>query len=47
MASLVTNLPLIFRRVPRPVLMKVGFSTALQVAVGVAVLTGQHFLVRS
>ena len=47
MASLVTNLPLIFRRVPRPVLVKVAFSTSLQVAVGVAVLTGQHFLVRS
>jgi uncharacterized membrane protein (DUF4010 family) len=45
MASLVTNLPLIFRRVQRPVLMKVAFSTSLQVAIGVAVLTGQHFLV--
>jgi uncharacterized membrane protein (DUF4010 family) len=45
MASLATNLPLIFRRVSRPILVKVTLSTALQVAVGVAVLTGQRFLV--
>ncbi len=44
MASLATNLPLIFRKVPRPVLVKVALSTTLQVIVGVAVLTGQHFL---
>ena len=44
MASLVTNLPLIFKRVTRPVLFKVTFSTALQVALGIAVLAGQRFL---
>ncbi|HTP52965.1 MAG TPA: DUF4010 domain-containing protein [Anaeromyxobacteraceae bacterium] len=44
MASLVTNLPLIFKRVTRLVLFKVTFSTALQVALGIAVLAGQRFL---
>jgi uncharacterized membrane protein (DUF4010 family) len=44
MASLVTNLPLIFKRVTRLVLFKVTLSTALQVALGIAVLIGQHFL---
>lgn len=44
MASLVTNLPLIFKRVTRSVLFKVTFSTALQVTLGVAVLAGQRFL---
>ena len=44
MASLATNLPLIFRRVSRPIMVKVALSTALQVAVGVAVLAGQRFL---
>jgi uncharacterized membrane protein (DUF4010 family) len=44
MASLVTNLPLIFRRVPRPTFTKVGLWTALQVAIGLGVLTGQRFL---
>jgi uncharacterized membrane protein (DUF4010 family) len=45
MASLATNLPLIYRKVSRPILVKVTLSTTLQVIVGVAVLTGQHFLV--
>ena len=45
MASLMTNLPLIFKRVSRPILCKVAWSTTLQVAVGVAVLTSQRFLV--
>jgi hypothetical protein len=45
MASLMTNLPLIFKRVSRPILYKVAWSTTLQVAVGVAVLTSQRFLV--
>jgi len=40
-----TNLPLIFKRVSRPILYKVAWSTTLQVAVGVAVLTSQRFLV--
>ena len=46
MASLVTNLPLIFKRVTRPVLLKVTLSTALQVTLGIAVLAGQRFLFR-
>jgi uncharacterized membrane protein (DUF4010 family) len=44
MASLATNLPLIQRRVERPVLVKVALSTGLQVAIGVAVLAGQRYL---
>jgi len=44
MASLVTNLPLIFKRVTRPVLFKVVLSTALQVTLGIAVLAGQRFV---
>ncbi len=44
MASLLTNLPLIFKRVPRPVLFKLSLSTALQVAIGIGVLAGQRFL---
>jgi len=47
MASLVTNLPLIFKRVTRPVLLKVILSTALQVTLGIAVLAGQRFLFHS
>jgi len=46
MASLVTNLPLILKRVTRPVLLKVTLSTALQVTLGIAVLAGQRFLFR-
>ena len=45
MASLMTNLPLIFRRVSRPVLFKVTLSTSVQVAIGVGMLTCQRFLV--
>jgi len=44
MASLLTNLPLIFKRVTRPALFKVTLSTALQVALGITVLAGQRFL---
>jgi uncharacterized membrane protein (DUF4010 family) len=44
MASLATNLPLIFRRVSRTVLFQVAFSTTLQVAAGLAVLIGQQLL---
>lgn len=47
MASLLTNLPLIFRRVTRPVLLKVALSTCLQVAIGVITLIGQRFLIFS
>jgi len=47
MASLATNLPLIFKRVTRPVLFKVSLSTALQVAIGVMVLVGQRYWVHN
>ena len=45
MASALTNLPVVFKRLSRPVLLKVAFSTTLQVAVGIVVLAAQHFLV--
>jgi len=45
MASSVTNLPVVFKRVSRPLLLKIAFSTALQVVVGLAVLAGQHLLI--
>jgi len=44
MASSLTNLPLIFKRLSRPVLMKIVFSTTLQVAIGIAVLAVQRFV---
>ena len=34
MASALTNLPVVFKRLSRPALMKIAFSTTLQVAVG-------------
>jgi uncharacterized membrane protein (DUF4010 family) len=45
MASALTNLPVIFKRLSRPALMKIVFSTTLQVAVGIAVLAVQRFVV--
>ena len=45
MASALTNLPVVFKRLSRPVLLKVAFSTSLQVAVGIAVLAAQRFLI--
>ena len=44
MASAVTNIPLVFRRLSRPILFKIAGSTALQVVVGIAVLAVQHFI---
>ena len=45
MASALTNLPVIFKRLSRPALMRIVFSTTLQVAVGIAVLAVQRFVV--
>jgi len=42
--SALTNLPLIFKRLSRPLLMKVAFSTSLQVATGIGVLAAQRYL---
>ena len=44
MASALTNLPLVFKRLDRPVWIRIAFSTTLQVAVGIAILAGQRFL---
>ena len=44
MASALTNLPVVFKRVPRPVLLKIAFSTSAQVVVGIAALAVQRFL---
>ena len=44
MASALTNLPMIFKHLPRPMLLKVVRSTALQVAIGIAVLAAQRFV---
>jgi len=45
MASAITNLPLIFKRLPRPMLKKVALSTALQIVIGTAVLAIQRFVI--
>jgi uncharacterized membrane protein (DUF4010 family) len=45
MASALTNLPLVFKHLPRPALRRVAISTALQVVIGTAVLAIQRFLV--
>jgi uncharacterized membrane protein (DUF4010 family) len=44
-ASALTNLPLVFKQLPRPVLTKVTVLTMLQAAVGVAVLAVQHLVI--
>jgi len=46
MASALTNIPLVFRHLSRPLLLRIAGSTALQVAAGVAVLALQHFALR-
>ncbi|MGA9528705.1 MAG: DUF4010 domain-containing protein [Terriglobales bacterium] len=43
MASALTNVPVIFKRLSRTVWMKAAFSTTLQIVAGVAVLAVQHF----
>lgn len=45
MASALTNLPLVFKHLPRPALRRVVVSTALQVTIGITVLAIQHFLI--
>ena len=45
MASTVTNLPVVFKRLSRSLQLKITLSTTLQIAVGLAVLAVQRFLV--
>jgi len=45
MSSAMTNLPMVFKRLPRPAFMKMLLSTALQVGAGIGVLAIQHFLI--
>jgi uncharacterized membrane protein (DUF4010 family) len=42
MASAFTNLPLVFRRLPRRLLLRIVSSTCIQIAVGIVVLAVQH-----
>jgi len=43
MGSALTNVPLVFKRLSRPLLFRVASSTALQIVVGIAVLAVQHY----
>ena len=43
MGSALTNVPLVFKRLSRPLLIRIASSTALQIAVGIAVLAAQHY----
>ena len=45
MASALTNLPLVFKRLSRTVLLRVASSTALQIVVGISVLAAQHYFI--
>jgi uncharacterized membrane protein (DUF4010 family) len=45
MASTMTNLPMVFKRLSRPLQLKITFSTTLQIAIGLAALAVQYFLV--
>jgi phosphoribosylcarboxyaminoimidazole (NCAIR) mutase len=45
MTSALTNLPVVFKRLSRPALLKMAFSTTLQVAIGIAVLAVQRFAI--
>ena len=45
MASALTNFPIVFKRLPRPQLLRAAFSTTVQVSVGIAVLAVQKLLV--
>ena len=44
MVSAMTNVPLVFKRLSRPLLLRVASSTALQIVVGIAVLAAQHHM---
>jgi len=46
MASAATNVPMVFKRVSRPVLARILLGTALQLAAGLGVLAVQHLLAR-
>lgn len=43
MASALTNVPLVFKRLHRTVLFRIASSTALQIMVGITVLAVQHY----
>jgi len=45
MASALTNLPLVFKRLSRSVLVRLASSTALQIVIGVSVLAAQHYFI--
>jgi uncharacterized membrane protein (DUF4010 family) len=45
MGSALTNLPLVFRRLSRPLLLRIASSTGLQIMVGIGVLAAQHYLI--
>jgi uncharacterized membrane protein (DUF4010 family) len=45
MTSALTNLPVVFKRVPQSLLVKIAFSTSAQVVVGIAILALQRFLI--
>jgi len=44
MVSALTNVPLVFKGLPRSLLFRIASSTALQVVVGVGVLAAQHYV---
>ncbi len=44
MASALTNVPLVFKRLSRTLLFRIAGSTALQIIVGIAVLAAQHYI---
>ena len=39
-----TNVPLVFNRLSRALLLRIASSTALQIIVGIAVLAAQHYM---
>jgi uncharacterized membrane protein (DUF4010 family) len=43
MVSALTNVPLVFKGLPRPLTFRIASSTALQVVVGGCVLAAQHY----
>jgi hypothetical protein len=45
MTRALTNLPVVYKRLSRPVLLKVAFSTTVQVAIGIAVLAIQRLVI--
>jgi len=45
MSSALTNVPLVFKRLSRTLLLRIASSTALQIIVGIAVLAVQHYVI--